>query len=160
MIRSASLLGFAIAAAACASGGRTADIPSGIEIAGRTVFETLPPQDVSPSQCPLVLFSRADESRRIYISLANPPTALIRIDGQTRQFARTGVSGAASLRHHEEQTFSAPDGAQLTASVRFSPLSDTDAAAAIRAASLAYTSPEGETAIIPAVGLVSCPDAG
>ncbi len=159
MIRRASLLGFALAAA-CASGGRASDNPGGMEVSGRTVFETLPPQHVSPSQCPLVLFSRADESRRIFVSLDNPPTALIRIDGQTRQFARTGVAGAASLRHHEEEIYKAPDGAQLTASVRFSPLSDTDAGAAIRAASLAYTSPEGETAIIPAVGLVSCPEGG
>ena len=102
MIRRAALFAFALAAAACASTERASDIPGGIEISGRTVFETLPPQDVSPSQCPLVLFSRADESRRIFVSLGDPPTALIRIDGQTRQFARTGVSGAASLRHHEE----------------------------------------------------------
>ena len=53
-----------------------------------------------------------------------------------------------------------PDGAQLTADVRFEPLPGDASGAAIRSASLAYTSPEGETAIVPAVGLVTCPTTG
>lgn len=145
---------------ACSSTSSTAIQPGGLEVSGRTVFETLPPQQVRPSQCPMVLFARADETRRIFVSLDNPPMALVRIDGSTRQFSRATTSGAASHRHHEEESYTTPDGAALTASVRFSPLPDESDGAAIRAASLSYTSPEGETAIIPAVGLVSCPDAG
>lgn len=143
---------------ACASSKPSPSInqPGGMEVSGRTVFETLPPQDVRASQCPLVLYSRADESRRIFVSLDTPPTALIRIDGRTQQFTRTSTSGATSNRHFEEETYATPDGARLTASVRFAPLSDASPGAAIRSASLAYTSPEGETAVIPAVGLVSC----
>ncbi len=138
-----------------ANGSRNA--PGGITVSGRTVFETLPPQNVSLNQCPLVLYSRADESRRLFIALDNPALALIRIDGRTTQFARTATSGATSHRHYEEETYSSPDGAQLTASVRFTALPENASGAAIRSASLSYTSPEGETAILPAVGLASCP---
>lgn len=163
MIARTTILSLLIALAACASSPKpatTINAPGGLTVSNRTVFETLPPQDVSSAQCPLVLYSRADESRRIFIALDNPAIALIRIDGRTQQLARTATNGAANHRHYEEETYSTPDGAQLTASVRFTPLQDNASGAAIRSASLAYTSPEGETAILPAVGLVTCPSAG
>lgn len=146
--------------AACASGGTSASINAaggGLSVSERSVFETLPPQDIAPSQCPMVLYSRAGESRRLFIGLDNPPMALVRINGRTIQFARASTNGASTHRHFEQETYASPDGAQLTAIVRFTPLPGDASGAAIRSASLAYTSPEGETAIVPAVGLVSCP---
>lgn len=158
-----ALLAAFITLAACASDQSPSgaiNLPGGIEVSGRTVFETLPPQDIAASQCPLVLYSRADQSRRLYIALDNPAMALVRIDGRTLQFARTATSGAASNRHFEQETYSSPDGAQITANVRFAAASRAGQGAPIHSASIAYTSPEGETAILPAVGLVTCPATG
>lgn len=157
------MLALPIVLAACASsdGGSSINAPGGgLPVSDRSVFETLPPQDISAAQCPMVLYSRADESRRLFIALDNPPMALVRINGRTMQFARSVTDGASSHRHFEQETYASPDGAQLTAIVRFAPLSGDASGAAIRSASLAYTSPEGETAVIPAVGLVSCPAGG
>lgn len=147
---------------ACAgSGARLAEAaPGGIEVSGRTVFQSLPPPDVRPAQCPLILYSRSDESRLIFISLDYPRIALIRIDGETHEFPRVSVAGGSSHRHYEEEVYASPEGAQLVLSARFAPIANDASGVTIRSASVAYTSPEGETVVAPAVGLASCPGGG
>lgn len=149
----------AVALTACAntspsSGGAA---PGGVEVSGRTVLQTLPPPDVRPAQCPLILYSRAEEDRLIFVSLDYPQVAIVQIDGKTHEFPRTSVSGETSHRHYEQETYTSADGAVLALNARFSEVANDNTGVAIRSASIAYTSPEGETVVVPAVGLASCP---
>jgi hypothetical protein len=132
--------------------------PAGLTIAsdGELAFEEVAARRLEPDQCPLVLWSRAAASQRIFIAFHDPAVAVVRVGGREVSLPRSAVAGAAAFGHHEVQTYGAAGGPQVVADVRFNMIEGQNDGAVIRSASVSLTSPTGETLIVPAVGLVSC----
>ncbi len=120
------------------------------------ILQTLPDNDTPQSACPLVLWTRAEPSRRIFVAAGSPPQATVRINRKTLTLPRTASSGTEQLGHRQLQTFTQPDGITIVADIRFSPIGDDSSGAAIRSATVNYTSQAGESVVIPVIGLVSC----
>jgi hypothetical protein len=119
------------------------------------VLEETPPQSIRANACHLVLWTRAEPSRRILIAWNSPAEATVRVAGKTLTLPRTTLSGADRFGHHERQTWKSRVG-EVSADVRFEALPGAADVSAIRSAAVSFTDARGETIVTPAVGMVSC----
>ncbi|MEZ5936591.1 MAG: hypothetical protein R3C52_00055 [Hyphomonadaceae bacterium] len=149
-------------AAAClllSACGSTA--PARTEIAatpdtGELALQPLPPFEIDPKTCTMVLLTRDTSGTRVMAAFDAPAVGRIRVHGTTLNLPRAEVSGAVRAGQSERQVYRGEDGSVLISDVRFEDAGDPASGAMIRSGTVAYTAPNGETVITPVVGIATC----
>lgn len=116
---------------------------------------TLPRQELPARGCAAYLFSTGQTRVLAAMVTADPATLRIVLDGSTRDLARAGAAGNASLGFNAETVYR---GGEVTATVQLTiePRPNLNNGAAVPSATLRLDRAGQDTLVVPLAGLVGC----
>lgn len=159
-MRAPSLIALCLVTAACAglpAGERRAEAPPavGAVTVGGVSLQELPTQTLRSGDCMLALWSRGPVPQRIFAAFAAPPVARVRIDGQTRDLARTAFDGPELYGHPQHQTFAAGD-MTLQVDLEFGADRGLVGGVVVPRGTLTLRQAGGWEAVAPVGGMIAC----
>lgn len=143
-------------ASGCAAGGArpAAQSAAALAVSPEMPLAEIPEQKLASGQCGLVLWQRAEPSRRIAFITNLPATARIVKDGKVIALARTGATGDRVSGHAEHQQFASADAA-LDIDITINTREGLTQGAIVPEGVLKYRTATG-AAILPVFGLIGC----
>jgi len=128
---------------------------TGAAPAGGLPLQELPPQKLAKGECALVVWTHAPQARRVAMILDGPPRARVRLDGRTRELARTSAEGAAVAGQTARQAY-AGEGVTLSLDLDMAGQRPVPGGVAIPDGALDYRDPSGWSVVVPVGGLIAC----
>lgn len=140
--------------AGCSTGsGRGPERKGAIDTAA-LALEDVAARPLPAGRCSLILFSRDTPARRVLVAYDTPAEAIIQTGGREIALDRRATAGDVAYGHASEASYGGAGGLSLTVRITFdsSPVRD---GAPVREATVTL-SRDGETMIVPAVGVAAC----
>lgn len=124
--------------------------------AGELRLDELEPQSLERGSCGMFLWARvAEQPVFVFVALANPAEARVRINGRQQFLRRTAAEGQSRHGHFESQTYSG-GGVTMEADVRFGVTNQVRDGVILDGGVLRMRDREGWETIVPVTGMVAC----
>ena len=151
--RLVAALACGLLAGACqsAGGARPAPVAASADIP----LQTLPPQQLAPGQCALVLWRKSATAQRVFMAFSTPPVARVRLAGKDVELARTDAEGELVFGHRPRQVYQG-DGVTISVDLEIDPDRGLLSGAVVPAGVIDLRRQGGALVILPVGGLIAC----